>query len=134
MRISDWSSDVCSSDLSNGAGPGEQPPEDASYRIRREGSGPLGAMGRAWRGGKWLRRFSYLCLAGLVGLAGIWIVITRDLPDARKLLEYQPPLPTMVRGIDGAIVYSYVRERRVPLRFVDFLRPARKSVGVGKCW
>src|SRR3546814_17285520 len=72
---------------SNGAGPGEQPPEDASYRIRREGSGPLGAMGRAWRGGKWLRRFSYLCLAGLVGLAGIWIVITRDLPDASKLLR-----------------------------------------------
>ena len=29
----------------------------------------------------------------------------------------------MVRGDDGAIVYSYARERRVQLRFVDFPRP-----------
>ncbi|WP_067738614.1 penicillin-binding protein 1A [Novosphingobium naphthalenivorans] len=109
---------------SNGAGPGEQPPEDASYRIHREGaSGPLGAVKRIWRSSKWLRRFSYLGLAGLAALTGFWVVITRDLPDARKLLEYQPPLPTMVRGIDGEIVYSYARERRVQLRFVDFPRP-----------
>ncbi|MEJ2410235.1 MAG: transglycosylase domain-containing protein [Novosphingobium sp.] len=108
---------------SNGAGPGEPPPEDASFRIRREGSGPLAALGRVWRNGKWLRRFSYLCLAGFVAMAGFWVAITRDLPDAHKLLEYQPPLPTMVRGSDGEIVYSYARERRVQLRFVDFPRP-----------
>ncbi|MCJ2177644.1 penicillin-binding protein 1A [Novosphingobium album (ex Hu et al. 2023)] len=109
---------------SNGTGPGEQPPEDASYRIRREGaSGPLGAARSLWRGSKWLRRFSYLAFAGLAGLAGLWVVIGRDLPDARTLLEYQPPLPTMVRGGDGEIVYSYARERRVQLRFVDFPRP-----------
>ncbi|MCJ2187309.1 penicillin-binding protein 1A [Novosphingobium beihaiensis] len=108
---------------SNGAGSGEQPPEDASFRIRREGSGPFGAVGRIWRGSKWLRRFSYLCVLGLVGLAGFWIVLTRDLPDAHKLLEYQPPLPTMVRGSDGEIIYSYARERRVQLRFADFPKP-----------
>jgi len=100
--------------------PGEQPSEDASFRIRREASGGFAAIGRQWRQRKWLRRFSYLCLAGLVGLAGFWIVLTRDMPDANKLLEYQPPLPTMVRGMDGEIVYSYARERRVQLRFVDF--------------
>ncbi|MCT2400004.1 penicillin-binding protein 1A [Novosphingobium mangrovi (ex Huang et al. 2023)] len=108
---------------SHGTDPGEQPPEDASFRIRREGAGRFAALGRIWRGRKWLRRFTYLCVVGLVGLAGFWIVLTRDLPDASTLLEYQPPLPTMVRGIDGEIVYSYARERRVQLRFVDFPRP-----------
>jgi penicillin-binding protein 1A len=107
--------------------PGEQPPEDATFRIRREASGGLAgvkrSIGRAWRERKWLRRFGYLCAAGLVGLGVFWIVLTRDMPDANKLLEYQPPLPTMVRGMDGEIVYSYARERRVQLRFVDFPRP-----------
>ncbi len=47
----------------------------------------------------------------------------RTLPSADSLLDYQPPLPTMVRGVDGEIVYSYARERRVQLRFADFPRP-----------
>lgn len=102
---------------------GEQPPHDASFSIRREASGRMAALGSAWRASKWLRRFGYLCAAGFVGLLAFWVVLTRDLPDANKLLQYQPPLPTMVRGVDGEIVYSYARERRVQLRFVDFPRP-----------
>lgn len=103
--------------------PGEQPSEDATYRIRREGSGRLAALAKAWRERKWLRRFGYLCMAGLAGVVAFWVFLSHDLPDANKLLEYQPPLPTMVRGIDGEIVYSYARERRVQLRYVDFPRP-----------
>ena len=53
----------------------------------------------------------------------VWLTVTRNLPSAEKLLDYQPPLPTMVRGIDGNIVSSYARERRVQLRFVDFPKP-----------
>ena len=102
---------------------GEPQSEDATYRVRRGASGGLAAIGSVWRERKWLRRFTYLCLAGFVCLAGFWIVLTRDLPDAGKLLEYQPPLPTMVRDIDGDIIYSYARERRVQLRFVDFPKP-----------
>lgn len=102
---------------------GEQPPHDASFSIRREASGRAAAFGRLWRGSKWLRRIGYLGAAGFIGLLAFWLVLTRDLPDANKLLQYQPPLPTMVRGVDGEIVYSYARERRVQLRFVDFPRP-----------
>jgi len=97
--------------------------ETATYRIRREAVGGLAAIGRVWKGSKWLRRFGYLCIVGLIALGALWFSITRDLPDAKKLLSYQPPLPTMVRGIDGEIIYSYARERRVQLRFVDFPRP-----------
>ncbi len=49
-----------------------------------------------------------------------WTVLARGLPDAGKLLDYEPPLPTVVRGDDGEIVHSYARERRVQLQFQDF--------------
>lgn len=116
----------------NGRGPSEEQGEDASYSIRRgrkarsgggSASGARGRLGRMWHERKWLRRFAYLCLAGFVGLGAMWAVFARDLPDANSLLAYQPPLPTMVRDGDGEIVYSYARERRVQLRFVDLPRP-----------
>ena len=57
----------------------------------------------------------------------VWITVLRGLPSAEKLLTYQPPLPTMVRGNDGEIVSSYARERRVQLRYVDFPDPMIKA-------
>src|SRR3546814_18058711 len=49
MRISDWSSDVCSSDLQRGADPGRRPRqrEGELHRVeRRPGEVPIGAPGR----------------------------------------------------------------------------------------
>ena len=107
--------------------PGEPQGGDANFTLRRKGGRGLRAwgagLGSQWRERKWLRRFSYLALAGCVALAGFWIIMTRDLPDASSLLSYQPPLPTMVRDDTGDIVYSDARERRVQLRFVDFPTP-----------
>jgi penicillin-binding protein 1A len=102
---------------------GDQRPDDATFRIRRGASGRLAAFRKAWRERAGLRRFGYVCIAGLIGMTGFWVYLSHDLPDAKTLLKYQPPLPTMVRGIDGEIVYSYARERRVQLRYVDFPRP-----------
>jgi len=106
--------------------------ESIQLRIRREAGGLLARV-RDHRIGQWLtanwqssRRFR---LAGyaLAGLAGVylllWIAVLRTLPSADRLLSYQPPLPTMVRGVNGEIVYSYARERRVQLRFVDLPKP-----------
>jgi penicillin-binding protein 1A len=97
--------------------------ENLHYRIRREASGALARFRGAWHESKWFRRLGYLLGAGLLIWAVVWILITRNLPSTDKLLTYQPPLPTIVRGIDGQIVYSYARERRVQLRFVDFPKP-----------
>ncbi|WP_374530727.1 penicillin-binding protein 1A [Novosphingobium sp.] len=108
-------------------------PESTHLRIRREARGfftglwttlrdhPLGMWAREqWQTSKWFRRASYL-LAALVAFNIIlWATVTRNLPSAESLLTYQPPLPTMVRGVNGEIVYSYARERRVQLRYVDF--------------
>ena len=94
--------------------------ETANYRIRREAGGALAALRGAWRERRWLRRIGYALGAVVLMFVGLWFFVARDLPSADKLLDYQPPLPTIVRGIDGQIVYSYARERRVQLRFVDF--------------
>jgi len=97
--------------------------ENTRYLIRRYAGGLLGWFRRSWHAKRWFR-----WAAGFAGLMvlvfiGFWYVLTRDLPSADKLLDYQPPLPTMVRGIDGEIVYSYARERRVQLNFDDFPEP-----------
>jgi len=90
------------------------------YRIRRDATGALGWFRENWRS---RRRFRWIAsaLAGFLVLWIVgWVVVARDLPDANKLLTYEPPLPTVVRGYDGEIVHSYAREHRVQLQFQDF--------------
>ncbi|MEM7779038.1 MAG: transglycosylase domain-containing protein [Pseudomonadota bacterium] len=93
------------------------------YRLSRDTGAAL-----AWFVGKW--RNSWLFKIGAFGLIlgavawiGMWIWLASDLPEAESLAEYQTPLPTVVRGIDGEIVHSYARERRVQLQFEDFPDP-----------
>ncbi len=98
------------------------------FRIRRSAAGLLnsdlaGRARAAWAANVWVRRAGYAALAFVVLYALLWVTVIRALPSADKLLTYQPPLPTMVRGNDGEIVSSYARERRVQLRFVDFPEP-----------
>jgi penicillin-binding protein 1A len=93
------------------------------FRIRRDAGGALTWLRSSWRSRKWFRRLGYLAGLLLIAYGLLWVFILRDLPSPQKLLDYQPPLPTMVRGADGEIVYSYARERRVQLRFVDFPKP-----------
>lgn len=97
--------------------------ENLRYRVRREAGGILNSLRSAWREQPWFRRIAVVIGLVFLALAAFWIVLTRDMPSADKLLDYEPPLPTMVRGIDGEIIYSYARERRVQLRFVDFPEP-----------
>ena len=61
-------------------------------------------------------------LAGgfLIALTLFWLIFARGLPDAATLLEYEPPLPTIVRDINGEPVHSYARERRVQLQYSDY--------------
>ena len=118
----------------------EDSSDSVRLRIRREAGGlwswvralPAAAKAwwdetrlREWYGENWAssRRFrilNYVIGAFLALNLLVYVTVTRNLPSAESLLTYQPPLPTMVRGVNGDIVYSYARERRVQLRYVDF--------------
>ncbi|MBX9664318.1 transglycosylase domain-containing protein [Novosphingobium sp.] len=93
------------------------------WRIERNAAGILGRARELWRSQVWVRRAGYALGVLAVLYAILWVTVIRTLPSADKLLTYQPPLPTMVRGNDGEIVSSYARERRVQLRYVDFPEP-----------
>ena len=101
----------------------ESSSENVRYRLRREAGGALNWFRENWRDKRWFRLVGYLLGAFVLLYFIVWVTIARNLPSAEKLLDYQPPLPTMVRGVNGEIIYSYARERRVQLRFVDFPRP-----------
>ncbi|MBS0481077.1 MAG: transglycosylase domain-containing protein [Proteobacteria bacterium] len=123
--------------------PESQEPESIHLRIRREAGGLWGHLrdrlarlgdrisgsnggvwvARQWQISRWFRIGAYVLGAVVALNLLVWALVTRNLPSANTLLTYQPPLPTMVRGVNGEIVYSYARERRVQLRFVDFPKP-----------
>lgn len=94
--------------------------EHFRYRIRRDTQGVSAWFKRNWAGSRRFRWATRVVGAGLVLFLILWLLLSRDLPDAETLLDYEPPLPTMVRGIDGSIVHSYARERRVQLQYTDF--------------
>lgn len=92
------------------------------YRVNRDVGAALAWFSARWRES---RLFKLLAIAfGL--LIALWIAVfvwlASDLPEAEALLTYETPLPTVVRGIDGEIVHSYARERRVQLQYADFPR------------
>ncbi|WP_394647146.1 penicillin-binding protein 1A [uncultured Sphingomonas sp.] len=74
------------------------------------------ALWRRW----WVRWGVYLLGLLAVALGVFWLVFARDLPSVDKLKAYEPPLPTNVRGADGAPIYSYARERRVELAYNEY--------------
>ena len=73
-----------------------------------------------WHHSRRLRVLTYLLGIGLILLVLAWASLARNLPEADSLLDYETPLPTVVRGVNGEIVHSYARERRVQLQYVDF--------------
>lgn len=94
--------------------------EHIRYRIRRDTQGLVAWFKGNWRDRRWFRWASSLAAAGLVLFIALWIFLASGLPDAETLVDYEPPLPTIVRGLDGEIVHSYARERRVQLQYADF--------------
>ena len=50
----------------------------------------------------------------------VFVWFAAGLPSSEKLLAYQPPLPTNVRGYNGNPVQTFARERRVELAFDEY--------------
>ncbi len=89
--------------------------ENLKLSLKRD----LGWLAEMWAN-RWAKLaaivFGFVMLAWLI----IWLLFARNLPDARQLLAYEPPLPTNVRAYDGTPIQSYARERRIELAFDEF--------------
>src|SRR5437868_25814 len=70
-----------------------------------------------WWARVWVRRVAWTFAALFTLFAAMWIYFASGLPSSETLLAYQPPLPTNVRGYDGAPVQTFARERRVDLSY-----------------
>lgn len=78
-------------------------------------------LGKLWAR-RWVKLLAIAAGALLLVWLLVWAMFARDLPSAQKLLEYEPPLPSYVRSIDGTPVQSFARERRVQLSFDEYPR------------
>src|SRR5215217_5212810 len=73
-----------------------------------------------WFERHWVRRGAWAALGGFLFFATVWVWFASGLPSAEKLLAYQPPLPTNVRGYNGDPVQTFARERRVELAYDEY--------------
>lgn len=101
------------------APPPAEEPKTISYRLKRDAEGFLGRWNGWWQS-KRFRLATYAVSALFVLLVIFWAVFARNLPDADALIEYESPLPTVVRDVNGEPFHSYARERRVQLEYADF--------------
>ncbi|GAA4723342.1 penicillin-binding protein 1A [Sphingomonas lutea] len=69
---------------------------------------------------KWVRRGTWTGLGLFTLFAVVWLYFASGLPSSEKLLAYQPPLPTNVRGYDGTPIQTFARERRVELDYDEY--------------
>jgi penicillin-binding protein 1A len=90
-----------------------------NYKLTRDVGGVSEKLHKYWQR-RWFRWLMYLIGLGLLFYILLWATVIRTLPDAEALAEYQSPLPTVVRDINGAPFHSYARERRVQLEYADF--------------
>jgi penicillin-binding protein 1A len=99
--------------------PTAEQPNNISYRLKRDAGGFI-ARWRGWWQNRQFRIATYVGGALFVFLLLFWALFARNLPDAEALIEYESPLPTVVRDINGEPFHSYARERRVQLEYADF--------------
>jgi penicillin-binding protein 1A len=97
----------------------ETEPTNVSYKLTRSAGGLWEKLQLYWQR-TWFRRAMYALGVVLLGWLLLWALLLRNLPDAEALVEYQSPLPTIVRDVNGEPFHSYARERRVQLDYADF--------------
>ncbi|HEX4737863.1 MAG TPA: PBP1A family penicillin-binding protein [Allosphingosinicella sp.] len=87
--------------------------------YRDAGSRFGGIVRAAWRR-RWVKILAILAASPFVLYFLLLLIFARGLPSAESLLTYQPPLPSIVRDINGQPVQTFARERRVQLSYNEF--------------
>ena len=73
-----------------------------------------------WFERRWVRRLTWTGVAGFLAGTLVFVYFAAGLPSSEKLLAYQPPLPSNIRGYNGNPVQTFARERRVELAFDEY--------------
>jgi penicillin-binding protein 1A len=73
-----------------------------------------------WFERKAVRRLTWAAAAAFILGSIVFVYFAAGLPSSEKLLAYQPPLPTNVRGYNGNPVQTFARERRVELSYDEY--------------
>jgi penicillin-binding protein 1A len=73
-----------------------------------------------WFERKAVRRLTWAAAAAFILGSLVFVYFAAGLPSSEKLLAYQPPLPTNVRGYNGNPVQTFARERRVELAYDEY--------------
>ncbi|MEO6113618.1 MAG: PBP1A family penicillin-binding protein [Sphingomicrobium sp.] len=73
-----------------------------------------------WFERRWLRRLTWAGIVAFIVGSAMFAYFASGLPSSEKLLAYQPPLPSNIRGYDGNPVQTFARERRVELAFDEY--------------
>jgi penicillin-binding protein 1A len=73
-----------------------------------------------WLQRKWVRWLGIVFFGGFILFSAMWLYFASGLPSSEKLLAYQPPLPSNVRGYEGNPVQTFARERRVELSYDEY--------------
>ena len=73
-----------------------------------------------WFERKGVRRLTWAAVAAFILGSIVFVYFAAGLPSSEKLLAYQPPLPTNVRGYNGNPVQTFARERRVELSYDEY--------------
>ncbi|NML07643.1 transglycosylase domain-containing protein [Sphingomonas sp. G-3-2-10] len=92
---------------------------NVKLRITREIGGIRGWYLRVhnrW----WFRTIAILALLAGIFWFLVWLLVARHLPSVETLKNYEPPLPTYVRSVEGVPIHSYARERRVQLSYAEY--------------
>jgi penicillin-binding protein 1A len=73
-----------------------------------------------WFERKAVRRLTWAAAVAFILGSLVFVYFAAGLPSSEKLLAYQPPLPTNVRGYNGNPVQTFARERRVELAYDEY--------------
>ena len=73
-----------------------------------------------WFERRWVRRLTWTGVVGFLAGTLVFVYFAAGLPSSEKLLAYQPPLPSNIRGYNGNPVQTFARERRVELAFDEY--------------
>ncbi len=97
------------------------------FTLRRD-MGEIGpALRRLWAR-RWVKIAAVVLAIPILAYIALWLVFARGLPSAETLLTYEPALPTHVRGINGEIVQTFARERRVELEYEEYPRQMIEAI------